>query len=309
MTLPQNYIGVDIAKDWIDVHQPASGCSRRIPATGPALKGFARQARGHHVVFEASGGYERPLAEALGTANVAFTRVNPRQSREFARATGRLAKTDRVDARVLAEMGCALGLAPTPPVDGKRRRLADLTARRADIAAMIRAEENRLKQASDGMIRRDIASLLVVLRRRLARVEAEADRQIDASPPLSRQAARLQTVPGIGPRLAANLLAGLPELGTLGRRAIAALAGVAPHARDSGKHRGKRRIWGGRAEVRRTLYLAAFIASRYDPRLKAFRKRLAEAGKPHKLAIVACARKLLTVINAMQRHEVDYRPA
>jgi transposase len=307
MTLPQNYIGVDIAKDWIDVFTLSPARAGRFSTAAAELRRFARRVGDAHVVFEASGGYDRPLAEALDQAGARYSRVNPRQAREFARATGRLAKTDRVDARVLAEMGRALDLPPTPPGDPDRRRLADLTARREDIAAMIRAETNRLAQAGDATVRRDIACLLTVLRRRLGRIEDEIDAQVAASEQLARQSARLQSMPGIGARLAANLLAGLPELGQLDRRAIAALAGLAPHARDSGTLRGKRRIWGGRATVRRTLYLAGFIASRFDPALRAFRKRLTDAGKPAKLAIVACARKLLTILNAMERDSIGYR--
>lgn len=306
MTLPQDIIGVDIAKGWIDTFSLSTSAHRRIAAGRANFARFARSARGALVVCEASGGYERPLLDACAAAGVACARVNPRQAREFARASGRLAKTDRVDARVLAEMGRALALAPTPPADPARRRLAQLTARRADLAAMIRAEANRLAQVQEGAVRRDIASLLAILRRRLARIEVEADAQIAAMPELSEQSARMQSMPGIGPRLAATLLAGLPELGHLDRRAIAALAGLAPHASDSGLSRGKRRIWGGRAEVRRALYLAAFIASRHDATLRAFRTRLSDAGKPTKLAIVACARKLLTILNAMIRDQNEY---
>ena len=309
MTLPQDVIGVDIAKDWIDVFFLSARRAERVPMATAELRAFAARARGALVVFEASGGYEHPLAEALDAADVTYTRVNPRQAREFARATGRLAKTDRVDARVLAEMGRALALRPTPPADPGRARLAGLMGRRDDLGAMLRAEMARLRQARDASVRRDIGSMIALLRRRIGKLEAEIAAVIGADEALSDRSRLLRTMPGVGPLLAASLLARLPELGRLDRRAIASLAGLAPHACDSGRFRGKRRIWGGRAEVRRTLYLAGFIASRYDPALSAFRRKLQEAGKPVKLAIVACARKLLTVLNAMLRDQREHRPA
>lgn len=307
--MTHDIIGVDIAKDWIDIHRLSSGQSKRIATTRSALARFAAQVGDVLVVFEASGGYERPLMEALAGAGAAFARVNPRQAREFARATGRLAKTDRVDAAVLAEMGRALRLKPSPLRAPERVRLADLMARRDDLSDMRRREANRIKQARDAWIKKDIKTMLRVLERRLARIEVEINAQIEAHETLARAAARLRSMPGIGPILAASLAARLPELGRLDRRAIASLAGLAPHACDSGVFRGKRRVWGGRAEVRRSLYLAGFIASRYDPRLRAFRTRLEAAGKPPKVAIVAVARKLLTIINAMFRDEKDYRSA
>ena len=309
MTLPQDVIGVDIAKDWIDVFFLSARRAERVPMATAELRAFAARARGALVVFEASGGYEHPLAEALDAADVTYARINPRQAREFARATGRLAKTDRVDARVLAEMGRALALRPTPPADPGRARLAGLMGRRDDLGAMLRAEMARLRQARDASVRRDIGSMIALLRRRIGKLEAEIAAVIGADEALSDRSRLLRTMPGVGPLLAASLLARLPELGRLDRRAIASLAGLAPHACDSGRFRGKRRIWGGRAEVRRTLYLAGFIASRYDPALRAFRRKLQEAGKPVKLAIVACARKLLTVLNAMLRDQREHRPA
>ena len=307
--MTQDIIGVDIAKDWIDIHRLSDGQGKRLATTRSALLRFAARADGALVVFEASGGYERPLMEALVEAGVPFARVNPRQAREFARATGRLAKTDRVDAAMLAEMGRALRLKPSPLRAPERIRLAELMARRDDLGDMRGREENRMKQARDAWIKKDIKAMLRVLERRLVRVEAEINAQIEADETLARAAARLQSMPGIGPILAASLVARLPELGRLDRRAIASLAGLAPHACDSGVFRGRRRVWGGRAEVRRSLYLAGFIASRYDPRLRAFRQRLETAGKPAKVAIVAVARKLLTILNAMFRDGNDYRSA
>lgn len=304
--MPQDFLGVDIAKGWIDIFTLSTGRHERIATTRQALARFARTARGGLVVLEASGGYERPVIDALTRAGVTFARVNPRQAREFARASGRLAKTDRVDAEVLARMGRALELAPTPPEDPDRARLADLVARRDDLVAAIRAEKNRAATTRDRWIAAEIAALLKVMNRHLAAVEAEIATLVDTRETLACQSARLRSAPGIGPTLAAVLLARLPELGRLDRRRIAALAGLAPHACDSGLSRGKRRIWGGRSDVRRALYLAGFIASRHDPAIRACRQRLQAAGKPAKIAITACARKLLTILNAMERDRKDY---
>lgn len=313
MTLPQDFIGVDIAKDWIDVHHLSTGRRQRIPATAPALARFARAAQGSAgrvlVVLEASGGYERALVAALDAAGTARVRVNPRQARDYARACGRLAKTDRVDAEVLARMGRALELTPDPVPDPRRSRLAALVARREALTGTIRAERNRAGQTADRWIGREIARLVRVLEAHLAAVEAEIEALLAAAPDLAEERRRLCTMPGVGPALSAALLARLPELGRLDRRAAASLAGLAPHPCDSGLQRGRRRVWGGRAELRRVLYLAAFIASRWEPRIKAFRQRLEAAGKPVKLAITACARKLLTILNAMIRDKTDFQSA
>jgi transposase len=307
MTLPQDVIGVDIAKGWIDTFTLSTLKHERIPTTKQALARFAKSAAGALVVCEASGGYERPLTEALARAQVDCARVNPRQARDFARADGKLAKTDRVDAAVLARMGRVMAPKPTPPVDTDRTRLADLVARRDDLVADIRREKNRAGTTRDPWITKEIALLLKVLQAHLKTVDDRIATHVEARATLAEESRRLTSVPGIGPALSAVLIARLPELGRLDHRQITSLAGLAPHACDSGLHRGKRHVWGGRADVRRALYLAAFIASRYDPTLKAFRKRLQDAGKPVKLAITACARKLLTVLNAMVRNQQDYR--
>lgn len=304
--IAQDVIGVDIAKDWIDVFYLSTALHARIVTTRPALQSFARAAKGCLVVLEASGGYERTVTEALTQAGVPYARVNPRQAREFARASGRLAKTDRVDAAGLARMGRALDLAPTPPQDPDRARLSDLVARREDLTTTIRREKNRAGTTRDPWIAQEIGRLIAVLEDHQAAVERAIAALIAASALLAAEARRLRTVPGIGLTLVAVILARLPELGHIDEKRIAALAGLAPHACDSGLHRGKRRIWGGRADVRRALYLAGFVASRFDPKIKAFRARLEAAGKPQKLAITACARKLLTILNAMMRSGLNY---
>lgn len=306
--MPRNVIGVDIAKHWIDTYNLESGTASRIGMTAKSLKAFAAGCTDTLVVFEASGGYERPLAEALAAAGMAYARINPRQAREFARATGRLAKTDQVDACVLAGMGRALALSPTPPPDPARTRLAALVARREDLVDQAAREANRLKQAGDAFVRADIASLIRVLKGRIAKVETEITAQIASDETLAATEQRLRSAPGIGPVTAASLLARLPELGRVSRGAIANLAGLAPHACDSGQMRGQRHIWGGRKQVRKSLYQAAFIATRFDPALKALRERLEAAGKPFKVAIIAVARILLTHLNAIVRDSRNYMP-
>lgn len=305
--MPQNYIGVDVAKNWIDIFDAETGEHRRVETSPADLRRFVKTLGDRIVVFEASGGYERPLMDALSAAKVAFTRVNPGQARDFARATGLLTKTDKVDARMLARMGCALDLAPSTIPDPVRVRLASLMARRDGLTATIRRERNRHAQTSDAWIRRQISGLLRSLARHIKRCDAEINTHIQQYDGLSTDHIRLQTIPGVGPVLAAVLIVSLPELGQLDRRKIAALAGLAPHACDSGMFKGKRRIWGGRANVRRALYLAAFIASRHDPNFRAFRKQFQDAGKPVKLAVTACARKILTIINAMLKAGLNFR--
>ncbi|WP_240621087.1 IS110 family transposase [Pseudooceanicola lipolyticus] len=309
MTLPQTYIGVDVAKDWIDICDPATSRQVRIPTDRRSLRSFAETVGTSIVILEASGGYERPVISALSEAGRLVTCVNPRHAREFARATGRLAKSDRVDAQVLAEMGRALQLAPASQRSAERQRLSDLTAHRSNITTMIVAEKNRLRTTQDAWIRRNIARHIKTLQANLAKAEAEIEAVIQEQDDLREQAARLRQIKGIGPVVSATLIAQLPELGQLDRRRIAALAGLAPHANDSGHRRGKRSIWGGRGTIRRTLYLAALTASRFDPRFRAFKERLLAAGKAKKPVIVACARKLLTVLNAMIKTGTAYRDA
>jgi transposase len=305
MTLHLNILGVDVSKDWIDVFDLSQ--SRQIHIKTSRIPAFAAKLPPEtFLVLEASGGYERPLVAALEEAGIAYARLNPRHARAFARATGRLAKTDKVDARVLAEMGASLKPAAASRIDPARRRLADLVARRADLVAAITAETNRLAQAHEALIRRDIKSLILVLQRRKLAMEKAIEAQMRAASDLDRLERRLRTAPGIGPAIAASLIAALPELGAIDRRQLACLAGLAPHACDSGQRRGKRKVWGGRPAPRKALYTAAIVASRFNPELRAFRNRLIAAGKPFKVAIIAVARKLLTILNAMVRDNRDF---
>jgi transposase len=285
--LQEVFVGVDVAKDWLDVHHPGYG-ARRIGNTPSALRAFVAVCakEGAWVIFEASGGYDHLLRAALEAATVRFSRVNPRQARDFARAMGVIGKTDRVDARMLSELGARLRPPPTEPLAAAR-----------------------LQQTADSTARADIRSLIAVLDRRIAKAEQLMATIIAADPELNGIDHRLKTVPGIGPVVAATLIAELPELGRLDRRRIAALAGLVPIARDSGKRYGRRTIGGGRPVVRTMLYIAALHASRRCPVFRAFRSRLAVAGKPVKAAITATARKLLSVVNAMLATGVDYRTA
>lgn len=308
MTVTQNYIGVDIAKRWSDIYDPTTRRHVQIDMESKALQGFAKKLpSGAHIILEASGGYERPLLEVLIKRGIPYSLINPRKVREFARAAGYLAKTDKVDAKVLSHMGEAFKPNPTPPPCPVRQYLAALVARREDMVGDKVAETNRLQQAVDSFIRKDIKSHIAVLKARITKIEAEIQAAIAKTQDLAALNSQLQSAPGLGPVTAASLIARLPELGRVNRRAIAALAGLAPHACESGIKIGKRRTWGGRDGVRRTLYQAAFIASRYDPALKAYRKKLQETGKPFKVAIIATARKLLTQLNAIVKEGRNYR--
>ena len=241
MTLPQDVIGVDIAKGWIDVFHASSSKHERIAMTKQSLARFARAAKGCLVICESSGGYERPLTGALAEWGVDYARVNPRQAREFARATGQLAKTDKVDAQILARMGRALDLKPTRPPAPERAHLAELVARRADLVTNIGRETNRLDRAGDIWIIKEIKSLINVLDKQLSAIEARIDAVIKASCALTTANRRLRSVKGIGPVVASVLMARLPELGQMDHRKTASLAGLAPHANDSGLRRGKSR--------------------------------------------------------------------
>lgn len=305
--MAQACIGVDVSKDWIDVWERGNGHARLANAPRDLLR-FARDAagRGVLVTFEATGSYDRALRAALDAAGVVYARVNPRQARDFARAMGLVGKTDRVDARMLGEMGARLALRRSEATPPARRALQALTARRRQLVEARKQETCRLKQAADAFLCRSHRRQIAVLTREIARVEAEIEALTERDPELAAAARRLRTAPGVGPVAAATLIAEMPELGTLDRRAAAALAGLAPVARDSGRRRPAREIAGGRPTVRSILYLAALAASRRHPRFKAFRDRLEGRGKCKKAAIVAVARKLLTCLNSMLRDSQDF---
>jgi transposase len=269
----------------------------RLAALAPAL-----------VVLEATGGYEAPVAAACAGAGLPVAVVNPRQVRAFAQAIGRTAKTDAIDAAVLARFGARVQPPPRAVPDAATQALAALVARRRQLLDMLGAEQRRLAQATTTPVRRDLRTHIRWLERRIAEVNDDLTGSIQRSPIWRVQEDLLQSVPGIGPTTARTLLAELPELGHLDRRRIAALVGVAPFNRDSGRWRGHRSIWGGRASVRSTLYMAALVASRHNPPLRAFYQRLRHAGKAPKVALVALMRKLLTILNAMVRHQQPWKP-
>jgi transposase len=304
------FIGVDVAKGWLDIHDPTRKPTR-IDNTAKAVKAFARTLAGKStmVIFEASGGYDRTLREALEAVQVPYHRVNPRQARDFARAMGVISKTDKVDARMLAELGRRLTPASTQPMAPERKELLVLTVRRRQLVDLRKQEETRHKQTADPAMRADIASLITVLKRRIARIEAAMVKLVSANAELGKLSDILQSAPGVGPVVAATLIAELPELGRVDRRAIASLAGLAPVARDSGKRSGPRTIGGGRPVVRMMLYLAGLHASRASTAFGDFRSRLEKAGKRPKSAIIATARKLLVTLNAMVAAGQRYTPA
>ena len=305
----QVFIGVDVAKDWLDIHHASHGAIRINNSQAAARSFAARCAKeGAWVVFEASGGYDHQLRDALEAAQVRFNRINPRQARDFAKAMGVIGKTDRVDARMLAELGARLTPAPTQPLPPQRRALQAQATRRRQLVEMRKQEATRLQQTADPVARADIRGVIAMLERRIAKIEARMTDLVTAAPELAAIDRRLRTAPGVGPVVAATLIAELPELGQIDRRSIAALAGLAPIARDSGRRSGPRSIGGGRPIVRTILYLAALQASRRSPAFIQFRERLQAAGKSVKAAIIATARKLVVTLNAMLASGTDYRP-
>src|SRR5215218_7721856 len=306
------FVGIDVAKHRLDVHLRPSGESftinygeeevtalvERLGALEPAL-----------IVLEATGGMEVRAAAALAVAGLRVAVVNPRQVRAFARATGRLAKTDRLDAAAIAHFAEAVRPPVRPLPDEATRRLGALVARRQLLLEMLVAERNR-RHAADPALHERIDAHLRWLEEALAQIEQDLDGAVRESAIWRAQEELLRSVPGIGPVSARTLLAELPELGSLTRRQAAALVGVAPFSRDSGKMRGRRTVWGGRARLRACLYMAAVAAARgSNPVIAGFYKRLRLAGKPAKLALTACMRKLVVTLNAMLRTDTAWKPA
>lgn len=299
-------IGIDVSKDTLAIAVHPSGeawtCATD-PAALEALIARVMMLRPTLVVCEATGGYEMPLAAACAAAGVPLAIVNPRQVRAFAQALGQLAKTDAIDATVLALFAERVAPPARPVPDAATQALAALVARRRQLLDMLSAEQRRLAQAATAVIRRDIATHVRWLERRLRDIDDDLQQAVQASPVWRVRDDLLQSVPGVGPTTARTLLAELPELGRLSRRAIAALVGVAPVARESGRWRGRRMIAHGRASVRAGLYMAALVASQRNPPLRIYYARLLAAGKPKKVALVAVMRQLITILNAILRHQ------
>jgi transposase len=304
------YVGIDVSKAQLDVALRPKGRHWRVGNNDEGIAALVEELQAAVpalVVLEATGGWELPLAAALGAAGLPVAVVNPRQVRDFAKATGRLAKSDRIDAQMLARFAEAVQPLPRPLPDADTKALGELLARRRQIVAMLTAERNRLQLAS-APIRQRIEAHVAWLEQELANLNKEMGQALRQSPLWREQDQLLRSAKGVGPILTATLLVDLPELGTLTRRQIAALVGVAPLSRDSGTLRGKRTIWGGRAPVRAALYMAALVATRHNPVIRAFYQRLRASGKTPKTALVAAMRKLLTILNAMMQHRTPWQP-
>jgi len=303
VTKKKLFVGIDVSKDRLDVAVHPTGESWSVPNTEEDISRLVdrlRKLKPCLVVLEATGGLQIPLAAAMGVARLSVAVVNPRQVRDYARCTGQLAKTDMLDARVLAQFGEAIHPQPRPLPDEELLKLAAVMHRRGQVVEMLSAERNRLYSALP-VVRSQIEKHILWLDLELKGLDDELGGMIRNSPLWRAKENLLKSVPGVGPVTAITLLCGLPELGSVGRKQIAALVGVAPFNRDSGKHRGKRCIWGGRARVRTGLYMAALVGTKHNPVLRDFYHRLRAAGKSAKMALVACMRKLLTILNAMIR--------
>jgi len=309
---PGRFIGIDVAKRQLDVAERPSGEAWSVGNDGAGIAALIERLRNSDpialIVLEATGGYEIPVVAALTAACLPVVVANARQVRDFARALGKLAKTDTIDAAVLAQFAEAVRPEVRALPDELTQTLQSWLARRRQVLEMLLAEEQRLTMAVRGL-RPQIQQHIEWLRRQLRDIDTELQNLIRDSPIWREQENLLRTVPGVGPVLATTLLADLPELGRLNRKQIAALVGVAPLNRDSGLQRGARHIWGGRAPVRTALYMATVSAVRCNAVIRIFFERLCAAGKPKKVALTACMRKLLTILNAMMLTRTGWRPA
>lgn len=306
----ETVIGVDLSDKFLDVHLLPDDEAHRFAhdtAGIAAVVALAQTQQVTLVVMEATGGLEVPLAVACGLADVPTAVVNPRQIRAFARALGRLAKTDALDAHVIAQFAATVRPTPRPLPDAQAQELKALVARRQQLLEMRTAETNRLKRALLP-VRQRLERHIAFLTQEVEDLDHTIGDRLQASPLWREQEQLLKNVPGIGPVTCMILLSELAELGTLTRRQIATLVGVAPLNRDSGAYRGHRRIYGGRARVRQALYMAALSAKTHNPVFRAFYQRLVDAGKPKKVALVACMRKLVTILNAMLRDRTAWQP-
>jgi len=309
MEAPSVYVGIDVSKDQLDVAVGAEGRRWRVAFNEAGLTALGEELGALQptlVVLEATGGLQVPVLAQLTALKIPAVAVNPRQVREFGRSLGKLAKTDAIDAHLLAEFAARVQPAVRPLPDEGTRTLEALLARRRQLIEMLTAEKNRVGQAVP-RVRPELREHIAWLQGRLKALDKDLEDFLRQSPLWREQEDLLRSVPGVGPVVAVTLLAELPELGSLSHKQIAALAGVAPFNRDSGRYRGKRTVWGGRAPVRAALYMAALVASQHNPVIRAFYQRLVAAGKPKKLALVACMRKLLTILNAMLKHRTTWR--
>ena len=303
------YVGIDVAKAQVDVAVRPTGDRWEVPHDEAGVRRLVSRLKTLEpvmVLLEASGGLELRLVAALAAEAVPVVVVNPRQVRDFARATGKLAKTDSLDAAAIAHFAEAVRPPVRPLRDAETQALNSLAARRHQVMTMLVSEKNRLSSATVA-VRPRIDAHIAWLEGELDDLDEGLRQTLRQSPIWREKDDLLRTVPGVGERLSMTLLAYLPELGTLDRRQVAALVGVAPFNRDSGTLRGKRTVWGGRARVRAALYMGALAASRFNPVIRDFYRRLLAAGKPKKLALIACMRKLLTILNSMLKHHSPWR--
>jgi len=305
-----SFIGIDVAKATLDYACRPMGDADSVPNDDRGIRTLVERLHTHEptlIVLEATGGYEAAVVAALATAGLPVVVANPRQVRDFAKATGQLAKTDAIDAQVLALFAERVRPAPRPLPDDAAQALDALLTRRRQLVEMLVAERNRLLVARPA-VRRDLQQHIRYLERRLREADDDLHTAVKTSPLWRVKDDLLQSVPGVGRVVSLTLLAELPELGRLSHKAIAALVGVAPLNRDSGTLRGKRLVYGGRAPVRAVLYMAALVASKCNPVIRAFYLRLRAAGKPTKVALTACMRKLLIILNAIARSGTPWHP-
>jgi transposase len=303
MAASECFIGIDVSKDSLDVHTLPEGNVFQFVNDPDGIKAICKKLsklRPTLIVIEATGGLQIPVATGLSIKKFPVVVINPRQARDFARAKGRLAKTDKIDAEILALFGKQMEPEVRPLKDEQAQEMSALMSRRNQLIRMLVMEKNRFSRAY-GSVKKDIEKNIDWLEERLSEIDTHLGAIVRASPIWRERDNLLRSVPGVGDVLSRSLLSNLPELGTLNRREIAALVGVAPLNCDSGKHRGRRRVWGGRSDVRSILYMAVLSAKKYNPVIRDFYNRLKEAGKPHKVAAVASMRKLITILNAMVR--------
>ena len=308
----EHFVGIDVAKDRLDVHLRPSGESFTVMRDGEGLVQLVdrlHRLAPRLVVMEATGGYETIVASAVAAAHLPLAVVNPRQIRDFARATGKLAKTDAIDAAAIAHFAEAIRPPARPIAEPEAQALGELVARRRQVIEMIVAETNRRRMAGQRRVIRAIERHLALLQAELSELEGDIDGAIRSSPAWQADADLLASLPGIGPVTLRTLIAELPELGRLTRRKIAALVGVAPINRDSGTLRGRRTIAGGRSAVRAALFMAALVASKKNPVIAPYYAKLRAVGKTGKQALTACMRKLIVILNAILRDRKPWQPA
>jgi transposase len=306
----KNNIGIDVSKQLLEVAVHESDFRYRCPnqaGTFAELLAELIALRPARIVLEATGGLEKPVVAALHAAHLPVVVINPRQVRAFAKAVGQLAKTDRLDAAVLAHFAAAIQPPLRPLKSKEEQELEALMGRRGQLVEMLVAEKNRRHSAPSEAVRETIKEHIDWLQDRIAELDEQLQARLDSSEVWQTKDAILQSVPGIGPVVSFSLLADLPELGTLNRQRISKLVGVAPLNCDSGQQRGVRHIFGGRARVRTMLYMAALTALRFNPVIKEFYQRLVGKGKPHKVALTACMRKLLSIVNLMVRNQTSWK--